>query len=46
MYLRLRLLAGLLLAFSCATPLLARDRPYLPPEVERVLAQRRIPAPA
>jgi len=43
MHLRLRLLAGLLLAFSCATPLLARDRPYLPPEVERVLAQRRIP---
>jgi D-alanyl-D-alanine carboxypeptidase/D-alanyl-D-alanine-endopeptidase (penicillin-binding protein 4) len=43
MHLKLRLLAGLLLAFSCATPLPARDRPYLPPEVERVLAQRRIP---
>lgn len=42
MHLRLRLLACLLLV-SCATPLAARDRPYLPPEVEQVLAQRRIP---
>ena len=39
---RSRLLACLLLLF-CATPLLALDRPYLPPEVERVLDQRRIP---
>jgi len=42
MHLRLRLTACLLLVF-CATPLVARDRPYLPPEVERALAQRRIP---
>ena len=42
MHLRRRLLACLLL-FCCATPLVARDHPYLPPEVERVLAQRRIP---
>ncbi len=42
MHLRSRLIACLLLVF-CATPLAASDRPYLPPEVERVLAQRRIP---
>jgi D-alanyl-D-alanine carboxypeptidase/D-alanyl-D-alanine-endopeptidase (penicillin-binding protein 4) len=42
MHLRRRLLACLL-CLCCATPLLARDRPYLPPEVERVLNQRRIP---
>jgi len=42
MHLRRSLLACLLL-LTCATPLLARDRPYLPPEVERVLTQRRIP---
>jgi len=42
MHLRLRLFACLLLVL-CAPPLCARDRPYLPPEVERVLAQRRIP---
>ena len=42
MHLRRRLLACLLF-LCCATPLLARDRPYLPPEVERVLTQRRIP---
>jgi D-alanyl-D-alanine carboxypeptidase/D-alanyl-D-alanine-endopeptidase (penicillin-binding protein 4) len=42
MHLRRRLLACLLF-LCCATPLFARDRPYLPPEVERVLAQRRIP---
>ncbi|MCM2313035.1 MAG: D-alanyl-D-alanine carboxypeptidase, partial [Steroidobacteraceae bacterium] len=42
MHFRLRLLACLLLV-CCATPLSARDRPYLPPEVERVLTQRRIP---
>jgi D-alanyl-D-alanine carboxypeptidase/D-alanyl-D-alanine-endopeptidase (penicillin-binding protein 4) len=42
MHLRSRFIACLLLV-SCATPLVARDRPYLPPEVEQVLAQRRIP---
>jgi D-alanyl-D-alanine carboxypeptidase/D-alanyl-D-alanine-endopeptidase (penicillin-binding protein 4) len=42
MHLRPRLIACLLLVL-CATPLVARDRPYLPPEVERVLSQRRIP---
>jgi D-alanyl-D-alanine carboxypeptidase/D-alanyl-D-alanine-endopeptidase (penicillin-binding protein 4) len=42
MLLRTRLLACLLLV-SIATPLVASDRPFLPPEVERVLAQRRIP---
>jgi D-alanyl-D-alanine carboxypeptidase/D-alanyl-D-alanine-endopeptidase (penicillin-binding protein 4) len=41
MHLRSRLIACLLLLL-CAPPLLART-PYLPPEVERVLAQRRIP---
>jgi D-alanyl-D-alanine carboxypeptidase/D-alanyl-D-alanine-endopeptidase (penicillin-binding protein 4) len=41
MHLKLRLIACLLLLL-CAPPLLARP-PYLPPEVERVLAQRRIP---
>jgi len=43
MHLRRRLLACLLL-LCCASPLAARDRPYLPPEVERALAERRIPA--
>jgi D-alanyl-D-alanine carboxypeptidase/D-alanyl-D-alanine-endopeptidase (penicillin-binding protein 4) len=43
MHLRRRLLACLLL-LCCAPPLSARDRPFLPPEVERVLAERRIPA--
>jgi D-alanyl-D-alanine carboxypeptidase/D-alanyl-D-alanine-endopeptidase (penicillin-binding protein 4) len=43
MQLKSRLLACLLLAFAGATPLPASDRPYLPPEVERELAQRRIP---
>jgi len=43
MHLRRRLLACLLL-LCCALPLAARDRPYLPPEVERALAERRIPA--
>jgi len=43
MHLRRRLLACLLL-LCCVPPLSARDRPYLPPEVERVLAERRIPA--
>src|SRR5262245_23524372 len=33
-----------LLLLSCAC--MARDRPYLPPEVERVIAQRRIPRSA
>jgi len=42
MLLRTRFLACLLLV-SFATPLVASDRPFLPPEVERVLAQRRIP---
>jgi len=42
MHLRRRLLACLLL-LCCAPPLSARDRPYLPPEVERALAERRIP---
>jgi len=42
MHLRRRLFACLLLVF-CATPLLASDRTYLPPEVERVLTERRIP---
>jgi D-alanyl-D-alanine carboxypeptidase/D-alanyl-D-alanine-endopeptidase (penicillin-binding protein 4) len=42
MHLRRRLIACLLLV-CCAPPLVARDRPYLPPEVERVLVQRRIP---
>jgi len=42
MHPRLRLIACLLFVF-CATPLVARDRPYLPPEVEQALAQRRIP---
>jgi D-alanyl-D-alanine carboxypeptidase/D-alanyl-D-alanine-endopeptidase (penicillin-binding protein 4) len=42
MHLRKRLIACLLL-LCCALPLSARDRPYLPPEVERVLVQRRIP---
>lgn len=42
MHLRSQLIACLLLVL-CATPLVASDRPYLPPEVERVLAQRRIP---
>jgi D-alanyl-D-alanine carboxypeptidase/D-alanyl-D-alanine-endopeptidase (penicillin-binding protein 4) len=43
MLLKSRLLACLLLVCSCATPLLARDRSFLPPQVERELAQRRIP---
>jgi D-alanyl-D-alanine carboxypeptidase/D-alanyl-D-alanine-endopeptidase (penicillin-binding protein 4) len=42
MQLQPRLIACLLL-LCCAPPLAARDRPYLPPEIERVLAQRRIP---
>lgn len=43
MYLRTRLFASLLL-FLCAPAVLpAADRNYLPLEVERVLAQRRIP---
>ena len=37
-----RLIACLFLLLA-AVPLAARDRPYLPPEVERVLAARRIP---
>lgn len=43
MTLRRRLLACLLSLF-CSTPLVASDRAGLPSEVERVLAQRRIPA--
>lgn len=43
MTLRRRLLASLLSLF-CAGPLPASDRADLPPDVERVLAQRRIPA--
>ena len=43
MTLRRRLLASLLSLF-CAGPLPASDRAGLPPDVERVLAQRRIPA--
>lgn len=39
---RIPLFASLLL-FICAPPLLARDRPYLPPEVERAMSQRKIP---
>lgn len=35
--------AVLLLLLSVPSALLARDRPYLPPEVEQVLAQRRVP---
>ncbi len=42
MHLRRRLIACLLF-LCCAPPLLARDQPYLPPEVERLLTQRRIP---
>jgi D-alanyl-D-alanine carboxypeptidase/D-alanyl-D-alanine-endopeptidase (penicillin-binding protein 4) len=45
MHQRSRLIACLLL-LSCATPLIARDRADLPPEVERVLTQRRIPETA
>lgn len=45
MHQRPRLIACLLL-LSCATPLVARDRADLPPEVERVLIQRRIPETA
>lgn len=40
---RIRPFAVLLLLLSVAPALPARDRPYLPPEVERVLAQRRVP---
>ena len=43
MHLRPRLVACLLLLL-CAAPLTARERSDLPSEVERVLAQRRIPA--
>jgi len=39
---RIPLFASLLL-FICVPPLLARDRPYLPPEVERAMSQRKIP---
>jgi len=42
MPLRRRLFACLLLLL-CASPLAARDLAYLPPEVTRVLSQRRIP---
>jgi D-alanyl-D-alanine carboxypeptidase/D-alanyl-D-alanine-endopeptidase (penicillin-binding protein 4) len=43
MHLRTRLFASLLLFLGVPATLPAVDRPYLPPEVERVLAQRRIP---
>lgn len=44
MPLRMRALFASLLLFTCVpAALAARDRPYLPPEVERVLTQRRIP---
>jgi D-alanyl-D-alanine carboxypeptidase/D-alanyl-D-alanine-endopeptidase (penicillin-binding protein 4) len=43
MPLRTRLFASLLLLISVPAALQARDRPYLPPEVERVLTQRRVP---
>jgi D-alanyl-D-alanine carboxypeptidase/D-alanyl-D-alanine-endopeptidase (penicillin-binding protein 4) len=39
----MRLFACLLLLLVHVSPAAARDLPYLPPEVERVLAQRRIP---
>jgi D-alanyl-D-alanine carboxypeptidase/D-alanyl-D-alanine-endopeptidase (penicillin-binding protein 4) len=43
MHLRTRLFASLLLFLGAPAALPAAERPYLPPEVERVLAQRRIP---
>jgi D-alanyl-D-alanine carboxypeptidase/D-alanyl-D-alanine-endopeptidase (penicillin-binding protein 4) len=43
MPLRTRLFASLLLLVSVPATLQARDRPYLPPEVEHVLTQRRVP---
>ena len=38
-----RRLSACLLLLLCASPLAARDLAYLPPEVERVMSQRRIP---
>jgi len=43
MLLRTRFFASLLLLISTPAALQARDRQYLPPEVERVLTQRRVP---
>ena len=43
MHLRTRLFASLLLFLAAPVALPAADRTYLPLEVERVLAQRRIP---
>lgn len=43
MPLRIRLFASLLLLTCVPAALAARDRPYLPPEVQRVLTQRRVP---
>lgn len=43
MPLRIRLLLATLLGLTCApAALAARDRPYLPPDVQRVLDQRRV----
>ena len=40
----LRIAAAMAALWLCAWPAAARDRPYLPPEVEKVLARYKVPA--